>query len=552
MVEDGGKAGGGVQGTGLITKACDILDLVGNATSRIGIQELVKETGLAKSTIHRIVSALTARGLLRSEGRGQTLSLGFHFLDLAQNVWAFPDLVTTAAGELRHLRDMTGETAYLAAISDNGVVVLAKYVGAHANSSMTALGVSNPLYCTSQGKAILAFLPEKQADRLISTVRFEALTPFTITSSNLLKHRLEIIRQRGFSVDDQEIVLGSRCVGAPVFDAEGHCIAAISVAGPAYRVTLERIEQLGPELIEAARRISDNLRPRPSIVEQRGAKGWAAHGETSFHGIAPLWSERENCLYWADRLAPAVYVMPMGEQPLLLAKLPYPIDAMTLAPDGGVDVFCREGWYRIKAGSEGPCLMRTPCPRISAIRTGPDGVVWAAVTENGRTEIGPLNAALNVEMTWSLAGEINDLVTSPGGDCLYAADGQRGIIHELRRGHATPRILARITRGSGQPRGLGVDADGRLWVALWDGWSIAQLDESGEIGRILALPVPRPTGLAFGGADMTSLHVTTARLGLPRDILDNAPLSGRLLVLDSGLNGPGDRISEDLAAAIAS
>lgn len=549
MVEDGRKDGGGVQGTGLITKACDILDIVGNATTRIGIQELVKETGLAKSTIHRIVSALTARGLLRSDGRGQSLSLGFHFIDLAQNVWAFPDLVTTAAGELRHLRDMTGETAYLAAISDTGVVVLAKYVGAHANSSMTALGVSNPLYCTSQGKAILAFLPEKQADRLISTVRFEALTPYTITSPKVLKHRLEIIRQRGFSVDDQEIVLGSRCVGAPVLDAEGHCIAAVSVAGPAYRVTLERIEQLGPELIEAARRISDNLRARPSIVEQRGAKGWVAHGETSFHGIAPLWSERESCFYWADRLAPAVYAMPLGGQPRMLAKLPCPIDAMGAAPDGGVDVFCEEGWFRIKAGSEEPGLMRTQCPRMSALRTGPDGIIWAAVIKNGKTEIGRLNADLHVETKWSLAGEINDLVTN--GDCLYAADGQRGIIYELRTGHSAPRILARITRGSGQPRGLGIDADGRLWVALWDGWSIAQLDESGEIGRVLALPVPRPTGLAFGGADMASLCVTTARLGLPRDILDNAPLSGRLLVLESGLNGPGQRTSEAPSEATA-
>ncbi|MBB4199465.1 DNA-binding IclR family transcriptional regulator/sugar lactone lactonase YvrE [Rhodoblastus sphagnicola] len=518
-------------GTALITKACDILDLVGGSAGPVGVQDLVEATGLAKSTLYRIVSALTARGLLRSDVDGHGLALGYHFLDLAQNVWAYPDLVTTASMELRHLRDMTGETAYLAVLSGHGVVSMAKYVGAHANSSMTPLGVSKPLHCTSQGKAILAFLPQRKADRLIEGLRFEACTPHTITHPDLLRRQLDIIRQRGFSVDDQEIVLNARCVGAPVYDAEGRCVAAISVAGPSYRMTLERIEQLGPELIDAARRIGAALVRRLPAIEPKRANGWSGSGEASFHGGNPFWSARDKCLYWADRLAPVVYALAEGGQPRLRATLPTPIQALGPAPEGGVIVACQEGWFRLSSACEGPVPVRADCPPPSVMRAAPDGTLWVAVNAGDKAEIGVLSPSLGFAKVWTVTGDIDDLVIAPDSNKIFAADGQRGLIHEFCAGRATPHILARIARGSGEPRGIALDADGRPWVALWDGWSLAQLDEVGEISGVLALPVPRPTGLTFGGADGKTLFVTTARLGLSRDILENAPLSGRLLVL---------------------
>ena len=98
-------------------------------------------------------------------------------------------------------------------------------------------------------------------------------------------------------------------------------------------------------------------------------------------------------------------------------------------------------------------------------------------------------------------------------------------------------MLARIPRGAGEPRGLALDPEGRLWVALSDGWSVARLDAFGEIERVVGLPVPRPSGLAFGGPDRSHLYIATAPLGLPRDILENAPLSGRLLVLEPDPQG---------------
>ena len=120
--------------------------------------------------------------------------------------------------------------------------------------------------------------------------------------------------------------------------------------------------------------------------------------------------------------------------------------------------------------------------------------------------------------------------SSRRGKAETCADNAAGS-YSSQAGTRAPRVLNCIPRVSGEPRGLAVEATGRLWVALYDGWTIARLSPEGEVDRIMALPVPRPTGIAFGGADGQSIFVTTARVGLTVEVLDNAPLSGRLLVV---------------------
>lgn len=523
----GQRSGGGVQGTGLITKAWDVLDAVGEAPGHLGIPDLAQRTGLPKSTLYRIVSALAGRGLLRADPRAQTLSLGFHFLDLANKVWSVPDLVAVASVELRRLREMTGETAYLAALSGEEAIAIARNVGAHENSVMSALGSLKPLYCTSQGKAILANLPPKQADHLIAGIKFAALTENTITDPDRLRRHLDIVRHRGFAVDNQEIYPDTRCVGAPVFDAAGACIGSISITGPAYRMSLERIEQLGPELIEAAERIRVNLPPAPAFDDPK-AHDCQAIGETSFHSITPCWSVKDQRLYWADRLAPAVYALEKGDQPRLIAKTPQPILAIAVAPEGGLDVICEDGWLRLDPESGATRPLDRRLPPLSTLRVGDDGVRWGVAVGAERSEIGRIDPEFGWRVEWSVNAEISDLAPTSGDGPLYGVDGQRGVVYEFSPGRSAPHILTRIARASGEPRALAVDPAGRLWVALWDGWSVARLDENGEIDRILALPVPRPTGLAVGAANLDAIYVTSARLGLSRDVLENAPTSGCL------------------------
>ena len=99
------------------------------------------------------------------------------------------------------------------------------------------------------------------------------------------------------------------------------------------------------------------------------------------------------------------------------------------------------------------------------------------------------------------------------------------------------RKFADIPKVAGSPRALAIDENYNLWVGLSDGWSIVKLDENGEIERTIALPIPSPTGLAFGGDDLSQIFVTSSRSGLSRESLANAPLCGQLLSVSSGERG---------------
>ncbi|MET3600845.1 IclR family transcriptional regulator domain-containing protein [Martelella mangrovi] len=521
-----------VKGAGLLTKACDILDLVGRSPGRLASKDLVEATGLSKSTVYRIVSALSTRGFLRTDqATGQKLLLGFHMLDLAQSAWGEQDLSTIVADELRRLREMTGETAYLAALSGNQMVSISKSVGAHENSSTAAMGKTKPVYATSQGKAVLAFLPQRQLDHILSTLTFEPITSHTITDKNALRLRLNIVRQRGFAIDDEENIPGVRCIGVPLFDANGVPVAAISVSGPTYRMTMERAEQLAPELIEAGKRASLLIQDHKANAEQPSHSDIHPVGNPAFHGDKPLWRNREACLYWVDRLAPAIYAMPEDEQPVQIATTPGPIEHVIPARNGGINLVCEGVWYHARLGGMCERIDRPYFEHDSAFAAGPNGAVWTCREADGAWEIGQISARGAFTPEWTVAHAATNMAWSFDGKLLYALNSEEGIIYELVHGRRAPMVLCRIPRGAGTPCALAVDKLGRLWVALRDGWSVIRLDESGEVEQILALPVPRPTGLTFGGSDGATLYITTERLGVAQDILKNAPLSGHLLTV---------------------
>jgi sugar lactone lactonase YvrE len=156
---------------------------------------------------------------------------------------------------------------------------------------------------------------------------------------------------------------------------------------------------------------------------------------------------------------------------------------------------------------------------------------------NGGSRIGRLDDRHVPGRIWELPGVIGALAWTAEGDALYAASADTGAIHRLEPGRGTPRLLTRMPPGGGRPAALALDDEGGIWTALRDGWSVARLTADGEVDRVLPLPVPRPTGLGFGGPDRATLYVATARDGVGLDVLSSAPLSGRLLALSPGVRG---------------
>ncbi len=251
------------EGTASLDKALDVLDAVGTAPAGLSQAALAAQLQLPRTTLYRLLGTLVQRGLLRRDPLRRVYGLGMRCFEYARAAYAMPDLVAAAGMELRALRDMTGETVYLAARDGLDVVALERWDGAHSQRSRSAPGQRKPLHSTSQGKAMLAALPVEQREALVKELPMTAVTPRSITDRRRLLAELRITAARGWSVDDEEMVMGTRCCGAAIVDGTGAVRGAISVAGPAFRLTSERVELLGPEVAEAARPYSKQRMPSP-------------------------------------------------------------------------------------------------------------------------------------------------------------------------------------------------------------------------------------------------------------------------------------------------
>ena len=173
-----------------------MLDLIGQMPGSVSAAELSVQTGWPRPTVYRILSAATANGFLRLDRRSNGYTLGFRFIELAKNVWSSGDLVTTAALGLRRLRDITGETTHLAVLQGDKMLALERFESSHPHKGAEKLGTQKPLHATSQGKAILAFLPSAEAESLISRMSFVSTTKYSITDADVLRAQLRDIRAR--------------------------------------------------------------------------------------------------------------------------------------------------------------------------------------------------------------------------------------------------------------------------------------------------------------------------------------------------------------------
>jgi DNA-binding IclR family transcriptional regulator/sugar lactone lactonase YvrE len=518
------------EGTAALEKALDVLDAVGASRAGLSQLELAARLALPRTTLYRLLGTLVSRGLLRRDPLRRVYCLGHRCFEYARTSYAMPDLVAAAFAELRALRDISGETTYLAALDGLEVVSLERCDGAHSQRSHTEPGQRKPLHCTSQGKAILSALPPEQRDALVKDIELSALTPRTITDRRRLHAELKLTATRGWSLDDEEIVPGVRCCGAAIIDPQGHVRGAISIAGPAFRLSMERLALLGPEVAEAARRIGAQLggaAPQRAPGEVR-----LIDGDWAFEGAHPLWHADAGRLWWADRLAPAVHSADLRSDHLLLrVEDEEPIGAL-LPHEDGAALFSGGAWQHVGPDGTREALAAWPRRRFSAITNDARGALWACVPDGERWRVAELAADGHANGGWRLNEPANELAVCGRTGTVYIAAADSGAIYSAQRDQAGVRRLTTVPKGSGRVGGLAVDGSGAVWAALRGGWSVVRFAADGSMDRVLALPVPSPTAVAIGGADGDSLFITSERHALAREALDAAPLSGRLFVLE--------------------
>ena len=241
-----------------VAKAFAILDMLASkGECGASLTEVSGHLGISKSTAHRYLTTLEKLTAVERDQKDHFL-LGLKLIELAGVFLDDHNLRNASEPFLNELAARTRETVHLAVPSANEVVYVAKIDSSHSIRMASRIGARMPMYCTSLGKAILAHYPSAQVEEIIRE-GLPARTPHTITSSQALHAELERVRAQGFAIDDQENEMGVRCVGAPIFDYTTRVVGAISVSGPANRMSKERSLELGPLVRDAALEISKRM-----------------------------------------------------------------------------------------------------------------------------------------------------------------------------------------------------------------------------------------------------------------------------------------------------
>jgi IclR family KDG regulon transcriptional repressor len=246
-----------------IERASLILDILGQSPQGISIRDLSDKIQLPKGTTHRLLSSLSYFGYVRQDSNTKNYFLGFKLVELGNLLLSQLDLRKEAEPFLRDLAERTNETVHLVILDQNEIVYLDKLETEPNTGGLrmaSRVGSRNPAHSCAVGKVLLADLPEETLERIITEKALSKRTENTITHPKDLKEHLKVVRKQGYAVDDEENERGIRCVGAPVLNETGRTVAAVSISGPAFRVTKKMIQDgFKKEVMETAYRISQRL-----------------------------------------------------------------------------------------------------------------------------------------------------------------------------------------------------------------------------------------------------------------------------------------------------
>jgi len=242
-----------------LRKMSAVLDCFTRLHSALTVGEISEATGMPRTTVHRIVASLREVGMLDQDGRRQSYRLGLKMFHYGSSVLASLDTPRRAHPHIAKLQLFTGEVIHFHMFDGSQMVCVEREeMGSSRLTTLTTIEAA-PTYCTSVGKAFLAFQDEALVRRIAQEEGLKRYTPNTITDLGKLLEELALIRSRGFAIDDEENQVGLRCIGAPIRDAAGRVFASVSVSGPAERMPDIRLEGLAPLVIQTANDISKAL-----------------------------------------------------------------------------------------------------------------------------------------------------------------------------------------------------------------------------------------------------------------------------------------------------
>ena len=243
----------------VLDRALALLEVLAQKPGGCGLADVCLHLRLNKSTVHRLLMVLERHRLVDKNPETGRYRLGLKLFELGSKAVGALDLQERVRPHMQRLQRETGETINFA-ILDKGEVLYLDKIDSQSYLRITAnVGDRCPAYSTARGKAILASLPGGEAEKVLQSLKLQARTPTTLTSLAAIREELRATRSRGYAIDDEENVQGVRCVAAAVRDHRGNPVAALSIAGPAIRLTKNSIPGLALSVMGSAGAISAEL-----------------------------------------------------------------------------------------------------------------------------------------------------------------------------------------------------------------------------------------------------------------------------------------------------
>ncbi|GAB4277033.1 MAG: IclR family transcriptional regulator [Candidatus Promineifilaceae bacterium] len=245
-------------GTQSVQRAISLLKLFTDEQPEWSLPQLVTATGLNRTTLYRLLTALESETLIARDEQTECYRLGSGLIVLGGRAQRANPLRMVSKGPLAQLAADTRETVTLEQLSGQEMVIIEEILGDQLLSGGQSVGTRWPVYATSTGRVLLAAMPPEDVAAVLPA-ELVAFTAATITDRAQLLAELAVIRQQGYAVVVDELEVGYVAVGAVVRDVEGTAVAAISIGGPKTRLTPQRLPAVSQQVTACARQISYQL-----------------------------------------------------------------------------------------------------------------------------------------------------------------------------------------------------------------------------------------------------------------------------------------------------
>lgn len=242
----------------VMNRTFDIIEALSKSQEPMSLTDIVKATQINKSTAYRLLQAMHTRHYVEKSEKG-LYSIGLKLVEVVSCHINGLELQTEAKPFLSTLRAELNLTVHLGILEAHEVIYIEKLDLYPTTRLYSQVGYRSPAYCSSMGKCLLSCLSGDEQDDALSHCKFEKFTQNTITSPKDFKQYLKKIRRQGWAMDDEEYLLGHRCVGAPIFDYRGDAVASISASGTISQISDEKLPFIVEQVKDTALQISKRM-----------------------------------------------------------------------------------------------------------------------------------------------------------------------------------------------------------------------------------------------------------------------------------------------------